>query len=202
MPTVVEVRRKLERVFEKEQARGLPKVISSSYDELVKVSDFNAESCISTEEDRDSITEDRDRDAETHQWIERDEIEDWMPSRSVCYILANEAYRMLPNLLKDSYGIELKERLIRTEIGGKEINILGRARRNNQDILIVGGVKMRLDESQENKDVFRELEKKVLAVRKKYKEEVVRVLVTHYATKGFMKKAEQKGVIVVQSFEW
>ena len=32
--------------------------------------------------------------------------------------------------------------------------------------------------------------------------EIVRLLITHYATKGFLKKAEEKGIIVVQSFEW
>ena len=32
--------------------------------------------------------------------------------------------------------------------------------------------------------------------------EVVRILVCHFATKGFIKEAEDKGVIVVQSFEW
>jgi len=32
--------------------------------------------------------------------------------------------------------------------------------------------------------------------------EVVSLLVTHFATKGFLKKAEGKGIIVVQSYEW
>jgi len=26
--------------------------------------------------------------------------------------------------------------------------------------------------------------------------------VTHFATKGFLKKAEKRGVVVVQSYEW
>ena len=44
---------------------------------------------------------------------------------------------------------------------------------------------------------------KVKAVKKEYKkEEITRILITHYATKGFLKKAKEKGVIVVQSFEW
>ncbi len=53
-------------------------------------------------------------------------------ARSMGYGLENEVYRMLPTLLKNSYGIELKERLIKTEIGGQEINILGRAARNKK----------------------------------------------------------------------
>ncbi|MDI6792792.1 MAG: hypothetical protein QME81_08010, partial [bacterium] len=123
-------------------------------------------------------------------------------SRSVSYAFENEVYRMLPPVLRDTYGIELKEKLIRTEIGGKEINILGKAKKDGKDILIIGEAKLRLDERRKKPNVFEELEEKVLAVKGEYKEEVVRILITHYATKGFMKGATDKGIIVVQSFEW
>ena len=33
-------------------------------------------------------------------------------------------------------------------------------------------------------------------------ENIIKLLITHYATKGFIKKAKGKGVIVVQTFEW
>ncbi len=62
------------------------------------------------------------------------------------YALGNEACRMMPELLKIRYDIELKERLIRADIGDKEINIFGRAKKNGEDVLIVGEVKLRLDE--------------------------------------------------------
>ena len=123
-------------------------------------------------------------------------------SRSVSYAFENEVYRMLPIALKNDYGIELTDKMIRTEIGGQEINILGRAKRNGKDVVIVGEAKLRCDERRKKPDVFEELEEKVLAVKEEYKEEIVKILVTHYATKGFMKEAEQKGVIVIQSFEW
>lgn len=45
-------------------------------------------------------------------------------SRSVSYGFENEAYKMLPKLLKTRYNIELKDRLIRAEVGSKEINII------------------------------------------------------------------------------
>jgi hypothetical protein len=52
-------------------------------------------------------------------------------------------------------------------------------------------------------DVFKKLEDKVKAVKEEYKGiEPLRILITHYATKAFLKKAEEKGVIVAQSFEW
>ena len=71
--------------------------------------------------------------------------------------------------------------------------------------MVVGESKLRLDERREKRgeDIFGELEEKVKALKDEYGEvEIARVLITHYATKGFLKKAGQKGVIVVQSFEW
>ena len=45
--------------------------------------------------------------------------------------------------------------------------------------------------------------KKVQAVREEYQTgEIIRVVVTHFATKGALKKAQEQGIIVVQSFEW
>ena len=126
-------------------------------------------------------------------------------SRSVSYALENEVYRMIPKLLKDRCGIDLDERLIRADIGGKEINIFGRGKKNGGELLIVGEVKLRLDERRKKKrdDVFKELDEKVEAVLSEYEgEKVLRVLVTHYATKGFLKKAKEKDVVVIQSFEW
>jgi len=95
--------------------------------------------------------------------------------------------------------------LIREEIGGKEINIFGKARRDGVDLFVIGESKLRLDEKRDKrtKDVFDELEEKVKAVKREYGEkEVVKILITHYATKGFLSKAKEKGIIIVQSFEW
>jgi phosphoenolpyruvate-protein kinase (PTS system EI component) len=126
-------------------------------------------------------------------------------SKSMGYAFENEAFRMLPGILKEKYDIELQEKLIREEIREKEINIFGKGRRNGRGILIVGESKLRLDERREKKikDVFTELEDKVKAVKEEYGDvEIVKILITHYATKGFMRKAKEKGIIVVQSFEW
>lgn len=124
-------------------------------------------------------------------------------SRSMSYALENEVYRMLPNMLKKEYGVVLKDKLIREEVGGKEINILGKAKKNGREVLIVGEAKLRLDERRDKTDVFRELEEKVKAVKKEYNgANIIKILVTHYATKGFQKKAREQGIIVVQSFQW
>jgi hypothetical protein len=125
-------------------------------------------------------------------------------SKSMSYAFENDTYRMLPEILKQLYGIQMRERLIRTEISGKEINILGKAKRDGKDVVIVGEAKLRIDERRESKgkDIFEELDEKVAAVQEEYREEPVKILVTHYATKRFVNKAKEKGIIVVQSFEW
>jgi uncharacterized membrane-anchored protein YhcB (DUF1043 family) len=123
-------------------------------------------------------------------------------ARSFSYAFENEAYRMLPGVLT-RYGIEVEEKIVRAEVGGKEINFFGKARKNGREVFIVGEVKLRLDDTKKREDAFEELEEKVEAVRKEYGDvEVVRLLVAHFATKGFLKKAEKRGVIVVQSYEW
>ncbi len=68
----------------------------------------------------------------------------------------------------------------------------------------MGESKLRLDERKDKriKEVFEELEDKVEAVKKEYGDkEVVRILITHCATKGFLNKAKERGIIVIQSFE-
>ena len=124
---------------------------------------------------------------------------------SVSYGFENEVYRMLPGLLQTQYGIEMTERMVRAEIGGKEVNLFGRGRHNGKNVVIVGEVKLRLDERREKgkKTAFDELEEKVQAVQTEERDrEIVRLLITHYATKGFLRKAKERKVIVVESFAW
>ena len=124
-------------------------------------------------------------------------------SRSFSYAFENEAYRMLPRLLKEKYAIDLKEKMVRADIGGKEINFFGKAEKEGREIYIVGEAKTRLDDIKKRGDIFKEIEEKIKAVKEEYGDvEVVSLLVTHFATKGFLKKAEGKGIIVVQSYEW
>ncbi len=125
---------------------------------------------------------------------------------SISYGFENEAYRMLPEVLNKHYGIAMTDRLVRAEIGGKEINVFGHGRQNGNEVVIVGEAKLRLDERREKKhsqNTFTELEEKVAAVRSEEGEcDIVRVLLTHYATKGFLRRAKERGIIVVQSFDW
>jgi len=120
-------------------------------------------------------------------------------ARSVSYSLENEAYRALPSYLKRHYGIEVVERFIRTEIDGEEIDIFAKAKMDGRDVLIVGETELKLS----SVGKLKRLDKKVLVVKEKFaKKEIVKLFVTHYARPQIKKKAEERGIIIVQSFEW
>lgn len=59
-------------------------------------------------------------------------------SRSVRYAFENEAYRYLPKLLKEKYGYDLVERMVRADIGGNKINFFAKAVKDGKEFYIVG----------------------------------------------------------------
>ncbi|MES0336960.1 MAG: hypothetical protein SFH39_11495 [Candidatus Magnetobacterium sp. LHC-1] len=138
-------------------------------------------------------------------------------SRSVSYALENEAYRELPRFLKTRYGIEILDSLIRIELKkDSEINIFGEGKRHSKPVLIVGETKLRLQgyyttgtpNNAQMVEVFEQLERHVEAVRLQCSgveagtKEIVRILITHFATADFLTEASKRGVIVIQSYEW
>jgi len=128
-------------------------------------------------------------------------------ARSFGYALENEAYRALPAFLARRHGLEVIERFVRTEIGGEEINLFGKVRRNGQEVLIVGETKLQLDERRANRreedEVLAQLAHKVAVAQAQMPGmEIVPLLITHYARPAFLQRAREQGVIVAQSFEW
>ncbi|SFM85079.1 hypothetical protein [Thermodesulforhabdus norvegica] len=70
-------------------------------------------------------------------------------SHSVGYILENQAYRALPELLRKDFGLEVRDRLKRDliEVGKsrwEEINIIGRGLKDGEEIIILGEAKTQL----------------------------------------------------------
>ncbi|MBV6341391.1 hypothetical protein HWQ67_07320, partial [Candidatus Magnetobacterium casensis] len=115
------------------------------------------------------------------------------------------------------YGIEVLDSLIRVELKkDSEINILGEGRRHSKPVLIVGEAKLRLQgyytagtpDNAQMIEVFEQLERHVEAVRLQCSgveadtKEIVRILITHFATADFLTEASKRGVIVIQSYEW
>ena len=128
-------------------------------------------------------------------------------SRSMSYSLENEAYRTLPAYLREHYGITVTDRIVRTDIGGEEINFFALGERNGVAICLVGESKLQLDERRnsrrEAERLIAQIESKVDAVRQLYPErEMVRLLVTHYARPAIRQFLQEHNLIVVQTFEW
>jgi multidrug efflux pump subunit AcrA (membrane-fusion protein) len=78
-------------------------------------------------------------------------------SRSVSYALENEAYRQLPAYLATHHGIHLTERMVRTDVGGEEINLFALGERNGAPIVIVGETKLQLDRRRGTRDALERL---------------------------------------------
>ena len=119
-------------------------------------------------------------------------------SKSVAYSLENEAYRKLPGYLKNRFHISMEERLIRTTVGEKEINIFAKARQNGNEVIIVGECVLKLDD----RSKLGQLEESVEIVKQHYHQPVVPLVITHFAQSDIFRKASEEGIIVVQSFEW
>ena len=124
-------------------------------------------------------------------------------SQSVAYGFENEAYRFLPQLLEEKYGLRIEKKMIRTEVNDEEVNLFCRAQRNGNEVLIVGESKLRLEDKQTQEEAFEQLERKIAAVKAEYGDvEIVPLLVTHFSKKSVLQQAEARGIIIVQSFEW
>ncbi len=119
-------------------------------------------------------------------------------ARSFSYALENEAYRRLPDYLRERYGIEVLDRIIRFDLNGDEINLFARAKVNGEEVLLVGESVVKFAHAREIKLLERKMEK----IGKVYGKRVIGIIVTHFAKAGLRKKAEDQGLIVVQSFEW
>ena len=206
--------------FSPQQATVLAEAIYDSYAELVKADDFNelkeivrelAQAQTRTETRMDELAQ-----AQTRTEVELRRLTQQVSglaqemgglSRSASYSLENEAYRLLPAYLESKYGILLDERLVRTDIRGEEVNIFGLGRRDGKPIAVVGETKLQFDRRRGNRDALaialEQLERKVAAVQAEYPDrEMVRLLVTHYVRPSVRRAAEERNVILVQSFEW
>lgn len=126
-------------------------------------------------------------------------------TQNMSYALENEAYRMLPALLARDHGIHLSQRLVRTEIEGVEINFFARGEREGRSICLTGEAKLRLDARNNRrwKTLLDQLDRQAQAVQQRYPDcEIVQLVVTHFAQPEILQKVRERGLVVVQSFEW
>ncbi len=119
-------------------------------------------------------------------------------SKSMAYALENEAYRKLPAYLASAHGIRVRERIVRADVADEEINFFARAEKDGKPVILVGESVLRLDDASKLKSLLDKLER----VGSVYGDELVPILVTHFAKPKVLEKARQAGILVVQSFEW
>jgi len=119
-------------------------------------------------------------------------------SKSMAYALENEAFRKLPAYLKEHWGIEVEKRLVRRFVSGEEINVFAQAVRQGEEILVVGETVLKLDDFSK----LGQLDKNVAAVKERFEQSVAPLIVTHFARPEVAEKARERGVLVVQGFEW
>jgi len=119
------------------------------------------------------------------------------------YMLENEAYKALPKVLKEIYGIEVTEKFLRRSIKSLginkegELNIFSRGLYKGKEITIIGEARSQL--GRDDIDDIIELSDKLKDI---HKGEKFLIAVTHYARDSVIKYGKKSGVEIIQSFEW
>jgi hypothetical protein len=224
------LRQQFESAFNPTQAVMLADVIVEEYDELVKTSDFNELKSIVRElgEDQKGIKKTLIELAEDQKEMKKAIIElaeaqkkTEVEIRNLAYKqdktskevgglsiafgfhLENEAYKALPKLLKQDYGITVNTTLTRLYVKDKqgkdiEVNIVGEAERNGKIVMIIGEAKSQLS----NNGINDFIRKKLNRLEGVY-EEIFPIMVTHMTT-GFDVEAyaKSKGIALYYSYNF
>ncbi len=223
MHSTINIKKRLDQVFEERQATVLAEVIEDAYSELVKTSDFNelkgivaelaksqkelAEAQKRTEVKVEELAEAQKRTEEEIGLLVKEHRETRRQlggvSDAVGYRLEDESFKALPDLLKRDYGIIVEERLKRkfvTDNKGKkiEVNIIGEAKRNGKRIKIVGEGK-----SQLSKNNINEFIKKKLKRLEGVYEEICPILITYMTSEPDVEEyAKKKGIAIYYSYDF
>ncbi len=123
-------------------------------------------------------------------------------AHTVGYFLENEAYKYLPKLLMRDFGITVEGSLIRDYIEVspnkyEEINIIGKGRKNGNEVIILGEAKTQLKKS--HIDKFISLVKKI---EKFYPSDKILIFVTHQTSPLVRDYANKKGVKIYFSYQF
>jgi len=123
-------------------------------------------------------------------------------SHSVGYNLENQAYKALPKLLKERYGIEVEDKLFREYLelpdgSEEEINIFGKGKADGKEIYILGEAKTNLTE----KDI-ENFKKKVKKIEGIIGGEKFLIFVAHTVRPKIRKKIEEEKIPVFLSYEF
>jgi len=119
------------------------------------------------------------------------------------YRLEDEAFKALPRLFAENYGIDVKDRLKRTYLKDKrgrdiEVNIFGKGIKGNNTVTIIGESKSQLSKN----DVDRFIDRK-LRLFKDLFEDIFPVLVTYMISEPDVEDyAKEKGIALFYSYDF
>lgn len=122
---------------------------------------------------------------------------------TIGYTLENAAYKALPQLLAQDYGLIVEGRLTRSYLRDRrdqpiEVNILGTARRNGDTVTIIGESKAQL--SKNNVDRFR---RKVLDAVAYQFGQVFPILITHMISEPDVEAyAKEQNIAIYYSYDF
>lgn len=123
-------------------------------------------------------------------------------SMTIGYRLEDAAYQALPALLQRDYGILVHERLNRRYVQDGdnhdiEVNIFGKASRQNESLIILGESKAQLSKN----DIDRFLRKKFDCLKKKFPN-MFPVLITYMTSESDVETyAKQQGIALYYSYD-
>jgi hypothetical protein len=123
-------------------------------------------------------------------------------AHTVGYSLEDRAYKSLPKLLKKDFDIDIEERLIRTylELGkGKfiEVNIFGKGRQKDKQVVIIGEGKSQLKKTDVDKFL-----KMIETIKGFFAEKIIPIMITYQTLPQIDRYAEEKGVKLYYSYDF
>jgi len=123
-------------------------------------------------------------------------------SDSIGFMLEDRAFKALPALLKERFGIEVQGRLIRTFLENaqgkrEEVNIYGKGLRDGSELVIIGESK-----SQLSKRHIADFKKKLARLAPVLEREVCPIMITYIAEPEVLERAETENFPVFMSYEF
>lgn len=123
-------------------------------------------------------------------------------AHTVGYSLEDRAYKSLPKLLKKDFDIDIEEKLIRTylELGKEkfiEVNIFGKGRQKDKQVVIIGEGKSQLKKTDVDKFL-----KTIEMIKGFFAEKIIPIMITYQTLPQVDRYAEEKGVKIYYSYDF
>ena len=198
MPVSITLIRKLEgieprlreilfAILEEMERQRVEAITKKEFNGLKKIIEELAEAQRRTEKTVEELAEAQRRTEKTLQVLIREHAKtrDQVGGLSITvgYTLENEAMKALPALLEREFGLKVEGKFVRRFVQDKkgrliEVNIIGKAVKNGQKVIIIGEAKAQLSKNK----VLEFLRKKVRPLEGVFREQPFPILVTHMIT--------------------